>query len=110
VITMTILTCEAIFLKIAHICIHFIDARNTADVTENLMVLARKKNITIISMTPLEFVEPQMARSVYICLRISAINNMTRPGLEPGISGLEADALSIRPTGHCIEVYGSMTS
>jgi hypothetical protein len=87
VITMTILTCEAIFLKIAHICIYFIGARNTADVIENLMVLERQKNITIISMTPLEFAEPQMARSVYICLRISTINNMTRPGLEPGISG-----------------------
>jgi hypothetical protein len=65
VITMTILMCGAIFLKIAHICIHFIDARNTADVIENLMVLERQKNITIISI----------------------INNMTRPGLEPGISG-----------------------
>jgi hypothetical protein len=87
VITMTILTCEAIFLKIARVCIHFADARNTADVIENLMVLERQKNITRISMTPLVFVEPQMARSVYICLRISIINNMTRPGLEPGISG-----------------------
>jgi hypothetical protein len=87
VTAMTILTCEAIFRKIAHICIHFIYARNTADVVENLMVRERQKNITIISMTPLEFVEPQMARSVCICLRISTINNMTRPGLEPGISG-----------------------
>jgi hypothetical protein len=87
VTTTTILTREAIFLKIAHICIHFTDARNTADVIENLMVLERQKNITRISMTPLEFVEPQMTRSVYICLRISTINNMTRPGLEPGISG-----------------------
>jgi hypothetical protein len=87
VIAMTTLTCEAIFLKTAHICIHFTDARNTADVIENLMVLERQKNITRISMTPLEFVEPQMARSVCICLRVSIINKMTRPGLEPGISG-----------------------